>query len=80
MKKNKKHPMDKKKTARIAYISTGAFLVFGLACVIVGYGLSSGWDVVASWFTSRYAVYVAVFAVLYLFGAVMMWWYGRHNR
>ena len=43
----------------------GLALVVALVCLVVGFGLSSGWDFIISWFTSKYAFIVYVFAGLY---------------
>lgn len=42
------------------------FLVFGLTCFIVGYGLVDGWDAVLAWFTSRWAIYVYIFVFVWV--------------
>lgn len=67
-----------KKTLWI-YVGTGAFLLFGITCIICGYGLSEGWDWVAKWFTSQWAIYVYVFIFFYLVGIAWLWIWGRNN-
>ena len=43
----------------------GLALVIALVCLVVGFGLSAGWDFIISWFTGKYAFIVYVFAGLY---------------
>lgn len=70
--------MKDKKTLTI-YLATGAFLLFGLACIVCGYGFADGWGKVLAWFTSRWAIYVYVFLGFYAFGIVFIWLIGRNN-
>lgn len=48
------------------YIGIGIFALVGVACFIVGYGLKDGWEAVLAWFTSKWAMWVYVFAALYV--------------
>ena len=50
----------KSKGGKITIIGTTVFLLIGLLALVLGYGLSEGWEVVLAWFTSRYAMYVYV--------------------
>lgn len=69
--------MESKKKKWIAYLATGGFLIFGLACFVVGYGLLDGWESVLKWFTSDYAIMVYVALGLYGMGAFVLWWVDR---
>lgn len=71
--------MKKEKKTLIFYLATGGFLLFGLLCIVFGYGFSSGWDAVAKWFTSRWAIYVYVFLFFYAIGIALLWLWGRNN-
>lgn len=71
--------MKDKKTLKI-YLATGLFLLFGLACIVCGYGFADGWDKVLGWFTSRWAVYVYVFLGLYAFGVAFIWLWTRNTK
>lgn len=55
-----------KKGGKWLVIGSSAFLVFGLACFVVGYGLIDGWDKVLAWFSSRWAMMVYIFIGLWL--------------
>lgn len=69
----------KHKKSVIAYIATGAFLLFGLACIVLGFGLADGWEKIIGWFTSKYAIYVYVFAFFYLCGVAYLLIWGKIN-
>ena len=69
--------MESKKKKWIAYLATGCFLIFGLACFVVGYGLLDGWEAVLRWFISDYAIMVYVALGLYGMGAFILWWVDR---
>lgn len=56
----------KDRTALKWYIGLGVFALIGGACFVVGYGLKDGWDSVLAWFTSKWAMWVYVFAALYV--------------
>ena len=56
----------KDKTSITWYIGLGVFALLGIACFVVGYGLKDGWEAVLAWFTSKWAMWVYVFAVLYI--------------
>lgn len=71
--------MKKPKKAIIAYVATGVFLLLGLTSIVLGYGLSSGWDAVIGWFTSRWAIYVYVFLFFYGIGIAWLLIWGRSN-
>ena len=68
---------EKKKKKWIAYLATGCFLIFGLACFVVGYGILDGWESVLKWFTSDYAIIAYVALGLYGMGAFILWWVDR---
>lgn len=54
------------KGGKATIIATSSFLAFGLACFVIGYGLTDGWDKVIAWFTSQWAIMVYVFIGLWL--------------
>lgn len=63
--------MKKERNIKII-IGSALFLLFGIICFIVGYGLVNGWQAVIDWFSSPYAtiLYIGViflaFIVAYL--------------
>lgn len=69
--KNKLKNFIASKGGRGVIIGSSIFLVFGLACFIVGYGLIDGWDAVLAWFSSRWAVMVYIFVGLWI---IMILW------
>lgn len=44
----------------------GLALVIALVCLVLGFGLSEGWDFILGWFTGKYAFIVYTFAGFYL--------------
>lgn len=50
----------KSRGGKLTIIGTTVFLLIGLTALVLGYGLSDGWEVVLAWFTSKYAMYVYV--------------------
>lgn len=56
----------KYKTAIAWYLGLGVFALLGIACFVLGYGLKDGWEAVLAWFTSKWAMWVYVFAALYI--------------
>ncbi len=64
----------------ITIISVSAFFVFGLACFIVGYGLTDGWDKVLAWFTSRYAIMVYTFFGLWVLLVLWAFFLARRSE
>lgn len=50
-------------------ITTGIFLSLGILGLVLGFGLTNGWESVALWFTGRWAIYVYILiAILILIG------------
>lgn len=74
-KKDKKQ--SRKFSKKTAIISTICFALFGLGCIVVGFGLSNGWEWVLAWFTSQWAVYVYIFLAFFAMGAILIWWWGK---
>lgn len=72
--------MKKEKKTLVFYLATGGFLLFGLLCIVLGYGFADGWDKVLAWFTSRWAVYVYVFLFFYLIGIAVIWLINRNSK
>lgn len=48
------------RTKRIALIGVLSVLIVAVACFVLGYGLSEGWQAVAAWFTSKWATLALV--------------------
>ena len=71
--------MKKDKRTILVYLGTGGFLLTGLICIVCGYGFADGWDKIAEWFTSRWAIYVYVFLGFYLLGMAYLLLWGRRN-
>lgn len=72
--------MKKGQKTKKAVLATTLFLVFGVACIMVGFGIANGWQWVLNWFTSQWAVYVYIFVFFYVCGAILIWWWGSHNE
>lgn len=53
----------KKKGSTI--LAIGSFIIFGVACFVLGYGILNGWESVISWFTSDYAAIFYVGIVIW---------------
>jgi len=49
------------------------FLVLGLGAFVLGYGLVDGFDAVLAWFTSKWAIMVYVFIVVWFFAVALFW-------
>lgn len=62
MKKSKKELLKAKKWGIISSI---IFVVIGIVAIVVGFGISDGWESVLNWFTSRWSIYVYI-AVAFL--------------
>lgn len=62
------------------FFGTIGFLVFGLACFVVGYGLVDGWDAVIAWFTSRWAIYVYIFVFLWVVIVLAIMHYAKNFK
>lgn len=52
-------------------ILTSVFLLIGLASIVLGFGLSDGWDKVLAWFGSKYAWYCYIAALIWVFVVVV---------
>lgn len=61
-------------------IGSIAFLIFGLACIVVGFGLTKGWDFIYKWFTSRWAVYVYIAIGLWSIAVLSIMLYGNKEQ
>lgn len=59
------------KGGKWAIFGTLSFLLFGIACFVVGYGIVDGWDAVIKWFSSKWAIMLYVFIGLW---AVVIAW------
>ena len=75
---SKERYMKEKKPLKF-YLATGAFLLVGLLCVVLGFGFGKGWHEVGAWFTSRYAVYVYLAIGLWGFGLLVLALWGHWN-
>jgi len=58
------------KKGKWVILSTLIFILVGLICLVVGFGIADGWDAVLAWFGSRYAVMIYVIVALLIFGIV----------
>lgn len=54
-------------------IGTSLFLVFGLACFVIGYGLVDGWEKVIAWFGSRWAIMVYIALGFWVLLCLFLW-------
>lgn len=68
-KKNKKGILQGKNKWII--ISTFAFVILGIALIIIGFGVTNGWLSVLQWFGSRWAIYVYI--IIGLLGFLFAW-------
>lgn len=59
------------KGGKWAIFGTLSFLLFGIACFVVGYGIVDGWDAVIKWFSSKWAIMLYVFIGLW---AIVIAW------
>lgn len=71
IREKKRKLIDLKNSKGALVLSVGLFLVFGLACFVVGFGLTKGWAWVGNWFVSDYASIVYVALVLWFF--IVIW-------
>ena len=55
------------KGGKATVFGTLGFIVFAIACLVLGYGLSEGWDVVIAFFSSKWIWYIYVGLGLYIF-------------
>lgn len=70
--KKPKRKMSKDKQRVFWLVGIFVFAVIGIACFVVGYGLADGWEAVAAWFVSKYAMWVYAFLAVYVCFAL---WY-----
>lgn len=56
--KNKKGILQGK--SKWVIISTIAFVILGIALIVVGFGVTYGWLSVLQWFGSRWAIYIYI--------------------
>ena len=70
--------VSKYKKPKIFILAVGVILLLGILAFVLAYGLSDGWDAVAAWFGSQYAVllYVGVglYGLLLAYIFVMDWY------
>ena len=64
MKKSKKELLKAKKWGIMSSI---IFVVIGIVAIVVGFGISDGWESVLNWFTSRWSIYVYIAAAFLVF-------------
>ena len=72
--------VSKYKKPKIFLIAVGIALVVGILAFVLAYGLSKGWEEVAWWFGSKYAVLLYVGVGLYgllLAYILIMDWYKK---
>ena len=48
-------------------ISTIAFVILGIALIVIGFGVTYGWLSVLQWFGSRWAIYIYIIIGLLVF-------------
>lgn len=65
MKKKKKSLFEGK--SKWIIISTIIFAVLGVTALIVGFGLTYGWQSVLNWFGSRWAIYIYILIGIIVF-------------
>jgi len=68
---------ERKFSKKWAIIGTIAFAVFGLLCIMCGFGFANGWEWVLAWFYSQWAIYVYIFLAFFAMGAILIWWWGK---
>lgn len=56
----------KYKKSYLFFVISIITLVIGAGLFALGYGLSCGWDVVANWFTSKWAILLYILVGAYL--------------
>ncbi len=57
---------------KLIIISTIMFGVLGITALILGFGLTNGWNTVLAWFSSRWAIYVYIGVALLAFLVVFL--------
>ena len=62
----------KRKKLNLFFVISILLLIVGCGLFALGYGISEGWDVVANWFTSKWAVLLYIFLGLYLLIILMI--------
>ena len=69
--KNKKGILQGK--SKWLIISTIAFIILGIALIVIGFGVTYGWLSVLQWFGSRWAIYIYIIIglLVFLFAFVM---------
>lgn len=60
------------KKSHLFFIVSIIAIVVGIGLFALGYGLSSGWDVVANWFASKWAVLLYILVGAYLLIALIL--------
>lgn len=63
--KNKKGILQGK--SKWIIISTIAFVILGIALIVIGFGVTYGWLSVLQWFGSRWAIYIYIIIGLLVF-------------
>ena len=63
--KNKKGILQGK--SKWLIISTIAFVILGIALIVIGFGVTYGWLSVLQWFGSRWAIYIYIIIGLLVF-------------
>lgn len=58
--KNKKVKAFFEGKSKWIIISTIIFAILGITALVLGFGLTNGWESVLAWFTSRWAIYVYI--------------------
>lgn len=56
----------KHKKSNLFFVISIAAIVVGIGLFLLGYGISEGWDVVANWFTSKWAILLYILVGSYL--------------
>ena len=54
-------------------IGTSLFLIFGIACFVIGYGLVDGWEQVIAWFGSQWAIMVYIALGFWVLLCLFLW-------
>ena len=66
MKNKNKKGMSQGKSKWVI-ISTIAFVILGIALIVIGFGVTYGWLSVLQWFGSRWAIYIYIIIGLLVF-------------
>lgn len=53
-------------------IICSVFIALGIGAFVLAYGLSDGWDVVAAWFTGKYAMLLYILLGCYALVVLLM--------